>query len=75
MALRIASRASQRLASRGFHTSPTRFVKAGDKIPSVELLENSPGNKVDIAKALGNGKALIVGVPAAFSTLPLLLKL
>lgn len=55
------------LSSRAFHTSPRSFVKVGDKIPSLELMEDSPGNKVDIAKELGSGKALIIGVPAAFS--------
>jgi hypothetical protein len=30
-------------------------------------MEGSPGNKVDIAKELGKGKGLIIGVPAAFS--------
>jgi len=30
-------------------------------------MENSPGNKVDLAKEIGNGPAVIVGVPAAFS--------
>ena len=42
-------------------------VKVGDKIPSVELFEDSPGNKVDLSKELASGKGLIIGVPAAFS--------
>jgi 2-Cys peroxiredoxin 5 len=42
------------------------FVKVGDKIPDVELMEGSPGNKVSIAKEL-KGKGLIIGVPAAYS--------
>ena len=42
------------------------MVKVGDSIPSVELVEGSPGNKVNLAKEL-KGKALIIGVPAAFS--------
>ncbi|KAI6827576.1 peroxiredoxin [Hortaea werneckii] len=49
-----------------FHASPRAFVKVGDKIPNVELMEGSPGNKVSIADEL-KGKGLIIGVPAAFS--------
>lgn len=35
-------------------------------MPDVELAENSPGNKLSLAKEL-KGKGLIIGVPAAFS--------
>ena len=42
------------------------FVQKGDTIPSIDLVENSPGNKVNLAKEL-SGKGVIVGVPAAFS--------
>ncbi|KAH8725507.1 AhpC/TSA family protein [Phaeosphaeriaceae sp. PMI808] len=49
-----------------FHASTPAFVKVGDKLPDVELVENSPGNKVNIAKEL-TGRGVIVGVPAAFS--------
>lgn len=52
--------------SRSFHVSSRAFVKVGDAIPDVELMENSPGNKVSIANEL-KGKGLIIGVPAAFS--------
>ncbi len=44
------------------------MVKVGDSIPSVALTEKEPGNTVDLAKVVGTEKALIVGVPAAFST-------
>ncbi|KAF1963365.1 AhpC/TSA family protein [Byssothecium circinans] len=50
-----------------FHASTPAFVKVGDKIPDVELMESSPGNKVKIADELKTGKGLIIGVPAAFS--------
>ena len=49
-----------------FHASPRAFVKVGDQIPNVELMEGSPGNKVSIADELKD-KGLIIGVPAAFS--------
>jgi peroxiredoxin 5 len=57
---------STRAALRAFHASPAVLVKVGDKIPDVELMEGSPGNKVSIAQDL-KGKGLIIGVPAAFS--------
>ena len=52
--------------NRSFHASAPIMVKVGDSIPDVELMEDSPGNKVSIAKSL-TGKGLIIGVPAAFS--------
>ena len=53
----------------GFHSSPPAFVQAGDALPSVDMTENAPNNKVNLGEELGpgSGKALIVGVPAAFS--------
>jgi 2-Cys peroxiredoxin 5 len=50
-----------------FHATRPALVKVGDAIPNVDLVEDSPGNKVNIAKEL-TGKGVIVGVPAAFST-------
>ena len=44
----------------GFHSTAPAFVKVGDKIPDVELMEGSPGNKVSIAKEL-KGNGLIIG--------------
>lgn len=49
-----------------FHTTTAKMVKVGDPIPSVELVEGTPGNKVNLANEL-KGKGLIIGVPAAFS--------
>lgn len=43
------------------------MVKAGDPIPAIELVEDSPGNFVNLRKEL-TGNGLIIGVPAAFST-------
>ncbi|KAF6241178.1 hypothetical protein HO173_000972 [Letharia columbiana] len=43
------------------------MVKAGDSIPNVDLVEGSPGDKVNLSKELASGKGLIIGVPAAFS--------
>ena len=56
-----------------FHTSPFSLVQVGDRIPDLDVLtEDSPGNKVNLAKELATGKGLIIGVPAAFSTCQLL---
>lgn len=44
------------------------MVKVGDSIPSVQLEENKPGNKIDLSQTLKRG--LIIGVPAAFSESP-----
>ncbi|KAE8356875.1 Redoxin [Aspergillus coremiiformis] len=50
-----------------FHSTTPAFVHKGDAIPDLDVLvENSPGNKVNLAKEL-KGKGVIVGVPAAFS--------
>lgn len=59
-------------AARGFQSSARASVQVGDAIPNIDLVETSPGNKVNIAKEL-QGKGVIVGVPAAFSTLTLTL--
>ncbi|EXF76347.1 IBR domain-containing protein [Colletotrichum fioriniae PJ7] len=72
MAFRFAAR---RLAltrpavpARAFHSTPAAFVKVGDAVPEVDLVENSPGNKVNLAEEFGKvTNGLIIGVPAAFS--------
>lgn len=60
--------AASRAAGRSFHTTRPAFVKVGDELPSVELMENSPGNKVDLAREAQQVRNMIlIGVPAAFS--------
>lgn len=59
---------ARRTVSRGFHSSRPAFVKVGDEIPSLDVLvEDSPGNKVNLAKEFSTKDGLIIGVPAAFS--------
>jgi len=61
------SRTGVTLQRAPFHSSAPAFVQVGDAIPDLEVLaENSPGNKINLAKEL-RGKELIIGVPAAFS--------
>lgn len=52
--------------ARPFSSSPAIMVKAGDPIPAVDLVEDSPGNFVNLRKQL-TGDGLIIGLPAAFS--------
>ncbi|KIV82068.1 hypothetical protein PV11_04204 [Exophiala sideris] len=53
--------------TRSFSATPAIMVKEGDSIPSVDLFEDSPGNKINLSKELSSGKGVIIGVPAAFS--------
>lgn len=52
-----------------FHTSRPLLVKPGDTLPNLEVLvENSPGNKVNLAEEFTSIKrGIVIGVPAAFS--------
>jgi 2-Cys peroxiredoxin 5 len=45
---------------RAFHASAPASVNVGDRLPDVELVEGSPGNKVNLAKEL-TGKGVIIG--------------
>jgi 2-Cys peroxiredoxin 5 len=68
--LRLASSALRAPAPRvrSFHATPAAFVKVGDQLPDVELMESSPGNKVSLAReAQKTRNMIILGVPAAFS--------
>jgi len=54
--------------ARSLHSTTRLGVKLNDKIPDgIELMEDSPGNKISIANELKGKKALLIGVPAAFS--------
>ncbi|KAL9026110.1 MAG: hypothetical protein Q9196_005176 [Gyalolechia fulgens] len=62
--LRLLPRST--LAHRTFTTTRPAFVNVGDAIPNIDLVEGSPGNKVNLANEL-KGKGVIIGVPAAFT--------
>lgn len=53
--------------ARSFTSSTARFISVGDSLPNKPLFENSPGNAVNIVEEIGSSKAVIVGVPGAFS--------
>ena len=58
------------VATRSFHAARPLFVRVGDEVPDLDVLvEDSPGNKVNLHEEFttGGGNGLIVGVPAAFS--------
>lgn len=72
MAFRASFRAMNPLvrpvAARSFHASPRAFVRVGQEIPDLNVLvEDSPGNKVNLAEEFQSGNGYIIGVPAAFS--------
>lgn len=57
------------IVARSFSTTPRAFVRVGASIPDMTVCaEGSPGNKINMSEEVGAGKALIIGVPAAFST-------
>lgn len=45
----------------------TRRLTTGDKVPSATLFAGSPGNEVNLAQELAGKKAIVVGVPGAYS--------
>ncbi|XP_061172848.1 peroxiredoxin-5, mitochondrial-like [Saccostrea echinata] len=42
-------------------------IKAGDKLPAVDLFEKDPGGKVNSGELFGKGKHIIFAVPGAFT--------
>jgi len=42
-------------------------VAVGDRIPSVDLFENNPGTKVNLADLCAGKKVVVFGVPGAFT--------
>ncbi|KAL8184233.1 UNVERIFIED_CONTAM: Peroxiredoxin-5, mitochondrial [Gekko kuhli] len=42
-------------------------LKVGDKLPSVEVYEGDPGNKVNVASLFKGKKGILFGVPGAFT--------
>jgi len=42
-------------------------IKVGDKLPSVDLFEGTPGGKVNIGELASGKKIVIFGVPGAFT--------
>jgi len=55
------------IVRRTFSTSKMVQIKEGDKIPSFDLFEDSPANKVNIAELCAGKKVVIFAVPGAFT--------
>ncbi|ELK24381.1 Peroxiredoxin-5, mitochondrial [Myotis davidii] len=47
--------------------SPYLLKRVGDAIPSVEVFEGQPGNKVNLAELFKGKKGVLFGVPGAFT--------
>lgn len=43
------------------------IFKVGDKLPNVDLFENTPSEKVNLAQAAAQKKIIVFGVPGAFT--------
>ncbi|XP_011499904.1 PREDICTED: peroxiredoxin-5, mitochondrial [Ceratosolen solmsi marchali] len=54
--------------SRSFRTTfKTMTISIGDRLPEVDLYEDTPANKINLAKASIGKKLIIFGVPGAFT--------
>ena len=53
--------------SRQLHITRMAPVAVGDAVPSVDLFENNPGTKVNMAELCAGKKVVIFGVPGAFT--------
>jgi len=58
---------SSQINRRFIATTKMAQIKVGDKIPSVDLFEDSPANKVNIADLCANKKVVLLAVPGAFT--------
>lgn len=65
----IASNSIRVQLIRSISKSPSVMapIKIGDKLPSADLFEDSPANKINIADLSANKKIVIFGVPGAFT--------
>lgn len=43
------------------------IFKVGDKLPSVDLFENTPADMVNLAETTAQKKIIVFGVPGAFT--------
>ncbi|XP_060110434.1 peroxiredoxin-5, mitochondrial [Heteronotia binoei] len=51
----------------GSRSAAMAALKVGDKLPSVEVYEGDPGNKVNLASLFKGKKGVLFGVPGAFT--------
>ncbi|CAH1264365.1 PRDX5 [Branchiostoma lanceolatum] len=48
-------------------TADNMPIKVGDKLPGIDLYENTPGNKVNVSKLFAGKKGVLFAVPGAFT--------
>ncbi|OAD60427.1 Peroxiredoxin-5, mitochondrial [Eufriesea mexicana] len=48
-------------------TSQNMVIAVGEKLPTIDLFEDSPANKVNLAQIASGKKVVIFGVPGAFT--------
>lgn len=67
-AITVGGKSSLSCLVRRFHVSLRNMVIAvGDKLPSVDLYEDTPANKVNLAQASAGKKIIVFAVPGAFT--------
>ncbi|GME91372.1 peroxidase activity protein [[Candida] boidinii] len=66
--LRSASASSPYTRTALFNSTRFYSIKVGDKIPDVALYESNPTSEVHLAATLPGQRAIILGVPGAFSS-------
>ncbi|XP_076374883.1 peroxiredoxin 5 [Megalopta genalis] len=67
-AILVSERSSLSSLVKGFRTSAQNMVIAiGDKLPTIDLFEDSPANKVNLAKIASGKKIVVFAVPGAFT--------
>ncbi|CAK1540805.1 unnamed protein product [Leptosia nina] len=59
----------KQVSRRTFQTTPLAMapIKVGDKLPAVDLFEDSPANKVNICELTSGKKVVLFAVPGAFT--------
>lgn len=67
-AICVGVRSSFSCLQRGFRVSSQNMViSVGDKLPAIDLFEDSPANKVNLAKIAAGKKIIVFAVPGAFT--------
>ncbi|XP_037719496.1 peroxiredoxin-5, mitochondrial [Drosophila subpulchrella] len=57
----------QIISQRSLSRTAAVMVKVGDSLPSVDLFEDSPANKINTGDLVNGKKVIIFGVPGAFT--------